>query len=41
VDPEPRADLGLPLTPARLEKALGVTGTARNLATVRVLAGIA
>lgn len=30
-----------PLTPARLEKALGVTGTARNLATVRVLAGMA
>ncbi|WP_241733756.1 DUF1697 domain-containing protein [Micrococcus luteus] len=28
-----------PLTPARLDRALGVRGTARNLTTVRVLAG--
>ena len=29
-----------PLTPARLDRALGVRGTARNLTTVRVLAGL-
>lgn len=30
-----------PLTSARLDRALGVAGTARNLTTVRVLAGVA
>lgn len=29
-----------PLTPARLDRVLGVRGTARNLTTVRVLAGL-